>query len=67
MRSFDELKTLLEGAQSDMEKFEVRKNKAAGVRARLAMSRLAKLTIQVRKDILEQTKINTEEKRKKKS
>lgn len=67
MRSFDELKAILESAQSDMEKFEARKNKAAGVRVRLALSKLSRHSAQVRKDILEQTKKNTEEKRNKKS
>ena len=52
LTSYDDLVALLESIRSDVEKVEVKKNKAAGTRVRKAMQEVKKLAQQVRQDIL---------------
>jgi len=53
LTSYESLVALLESIRSDVEKVEVKKNKAAGTRVRKAMQEVKKLAQQVRQDILE--------------
>ncbi len=52
LTSYDDLVALLESIRGDVEKAEVKKNKAAGTRVRKAMQEVKKLAQQVRQDIL---------------
>lgn len=52
LTSYESLVALLESIRSDVERAEVKGNKAAGTRVRKAMQEVKKMAQQVRQDIL---------------
>jgi len=53
MEKFEQIKSLLEGLQGDVEKFYAKGNSSAGTRVRQAMQELKKLAQDLRLDIQE--------------
>lgn len=53
MEKFEQIKSLLEGVQGDVEKFYSKGNSSAGTRVRQAMQELKKLAQDLRIDIQE--------------
>ena len=53
MEKFEQIKSLLEGVQGDVEKFYSKGNSSAGTRVRQAMQELKKLAHDLRIDIQE--------------
>lgn len=52
MKKFEELKTLLEGAEKDAESFYNKANKAAGTRLRNAMQKIKVAAQDVRTEVM---------------
>lgn len=53
MKSFDQIKEVMEGVEADMAKFAEKGNKAAGTRVRQAMQEIKKLAQAVRVEVQE--------------
>lgn len=56
MDKFEELKSIVEGIQADIEKFYEKDTKAAGVRARKGLQDIKKVAQEIRVDIAERRK-----------